>query len=425
MTDSHSSLTIPLGERVIQWADELAKHSDDVDQLTCTYLTPAHRKVADQLTRWMRQAGFVVKIDAVGNVIGRYAAAQGNAAAPLVCTGSHYDTVRNGGRYDGRLGILIAIALVASLNARNQRFPFDLEVVAFADEESVRYRIPFLGSSAYAGYFQPEWLDACDNQGTSMRQALHKAGLDPEMTKYTGADLSRLQQYFEVHIEQGPVLLDRGLPVGAVSGIAGSVGRILTLTGQAGHAGTTPMRLRRDALCAAAEIILCVENRCSWTQGLVGTVSQVDIPTASGNVVPGLCRLAMNVRAASDDVRDGALAEIDVMISEICSRRGIAWTCEETRRTRATPCDADDRQRWKRAIAAQGIQPFALTSGAGHDALVMARHAPISMLFVRCGNGGISHNPQETVTAHDVEIATCVTERYLQELAGDMRQSTA
>jgi N-carbamoyl-L-amino-acid hydrolase len=406
------------GERVLRWADALARHSDHPAHLTCGYMTPAHRAVAGMLETWMREAGFdEVRQDAVGNVIGRYRAADGQPAARLVSTGSHYDTVRDGGRYDGRLGILLPIAIVADLHAQGRRLPFDFEVVGFAEEEGLRFGSTFLGSSAYIGRLDAKVLDRTDASGIAMRDALRDAGFDPARAGSERGDVAGLAHYFEVHIEQGPVLLQRGLAVGVVTAIAGCVRRLLTLEGQAGHAGTTPMDLRHDAACAAAEIVLAVERRCRLNDGLVGTVGQLEVPNGSVNVIPGRCTLSLDVRAADDDTRNAALADLDAEIAAICARRGVHCAMEETMRVAATPCAPAQRALWSAAIAAHGVPVHELPSGAGHDAMMIAKVAPVSMLFVRCGNGGVSHNPLETVTDEDVQLAAQVTETFLLGLA--------
>ncbi|MDQ2137060.1 allantoate amidohydrolase [Alcaligenaceae bacterium B3P038] len=400
---------------VMRWADVLAAHSDHPDHLTCTYMTPAHRAVAHQLAQWMREAGFdAVRHDPVGNVIGCYRANPEVEHPAAVVTGSHYDTVRNGGRYDGRLGILLPIAIVADLHARGERLPYDFEVVAFAEEEGVRYGSTFLGSSAFIGTFDFALLDRVDVNGVPMRDAIAGAGLNPADIAASSVNAERVQHYFEVHIEQGPVLLDRGLPVGVVSAIAGSVRRLITLTGLAGHAGTTPMTMRRDAAAAAAEIVLFVESRCNQVPGLVGTVGQLEVPGGSINVIPGACLFSIDVRSGDDAVRDAALADIAAAIDAICTRRGIAWTSEEIMRAPASPCADAQRSAWADAIAAEGVEVLTLPSGAGHDAMCVADIASTSMLFVRCGNGGISHNPLEIVTVDDVRIAAQVVERFLK-----------
>jgi len=415
-----STATAVYGDPVMAHADTLAQWSDHPDNLTCTYLTPAHRATARQLETWMREAGFdTVRQDAVGNVIGRYRADPVVSDPKLVATGSHYDTVRNGGRYDGRLGILLPIAVVAELHRSARRLPFDIEVIGFAEEEGVRYGGSFLGSSAYIGEFDAAQLDRRDADGITLRQAMQDAGLDPAQAASQRAD-PRLHHYFEVHIEQGPVLHQRGLPLGVVTSIAGCVRRQLVLTGAAGHAGTTPMDLRRDAACAAAEIVLAVETRCRQEPGLVGTVGMLQVPDGSINVIPGACHLTLDVRAARDAERDQALADIDARIQEICARRGIDHASQELMRVPASPCSPAHQERWRQAVAAQDLPVLDLPSGAGHDAMLLGRKVPVSMLFVRCGNGGVSHNPQEIMTAADAQLAGQAVMDFLIRCASDI-----
>jgi N-carbamoyl-L-amino-acid hydrolase len=421
------------GAQVMRWADELARHSEHPEHLSVTYLTPAHRAAARQLVQWMHEAGFdSVREDAIGNVVARYRAKDTGAvadaaqaagahdvpAANCIVVGSHYDTVRNGGRYDGRLGILLPLAIVRRLHSRGERLPVELELAAFAEEEGVRFGGTFLGSSAYAGIFDPAQLDRRDGDGMSMREAITAVGLDPAAIPDAAADTTRMRHYLEIHIEQGPVLLERGLPVGVVSAIAGSIRRRITLTGRASHSGTTPMDMRLDAACAAAEIVLLVEKRCANVPGLVGTVGQINVPNGSVNVIPGRCVFSLDVRADNDATRDAALADIDRGIAEILSRRGIRDEQEELMRVPAVPCAPEARGMWLDAIAATGIPAIELPSGAGHDAMMMAEVVPVSMLFVRCGNGGISHNPAEIVDVADVTIAASVTMEFLGRLMG-------
>ncbi|MCA1857561.1 allantoate amidohydrolase [Massilia oculi] len=403
------------GAQVMDWAETLGAISDAEGQLTCAYMTDAHRRSAAQLRDWMREAGMEAHIDAAGNVVGRYAAAQADAKTLL--TGSHYDTVRNGGKYDGRLGILLPIALVRHLHARGERLPFHLEVIGFAEEEGVRFRSTFLGSSAITGRFDPRLLEQRDGDGTSMREALSAAGHDPAHIPAIARDPASLLGFVEVHIEQGPVLLERGLPLGVVTAIAGSSRYLVELTGVASHAGTTPMGMRRDAAAAAAEIVLLVEARCSGRGALVGTVGQLEVPQGSVNVIPGACRLSLDIRAASDEERLAAVDEILAGISAICARRGIEEKLWKLVEADAAPCAPALMNRLGAAIEAAGLPRFDLLSGAGHDAMEMARITEVAMLFVRCGNGGISHNPLETMTADDAEIAGEVLLGFLKDLA--------
>jgi len=403
-----------LGALVMDWAEQLGAVSDDESGLTCAYMTPAHQRTAALITQWMEDAGMTVHVDAVGNVVGRYAAA--DAGARSLVTGSHYDTVRNGGKYDGRLGILLPIALVRQLHARGERLPYHLEVIAFSEEEGVRFRSTFLGSSAVAGSFDAALLDAVDAGGTSLRAALEAAGHDPAAIPAIARDPASLLGFVEVHIEQGPVLLERGLPLGVVGAIAGSSRYVVELSGVAGHAGTTPMHMRRDAAAAAAEIVLLVERRCSDASSLVGTVGQLDVPGGSVNVIPGRCRLSLDIRAGDDALRLAAMDDILAGISAICARRGIDERLWKLLEIDAVPCAPRLMDGLGAAIERAGLPRFDLASGAGHDAMRMASITDVAMLFVRCGNGGISHNPLETMTADDADIAGRVLLDFLKTL---------
>jgi N-carbamoyl-L-amino-acid hydrolase len=400
---------LPFGAAIMARAEELGAISDDDHQLTCAYLTPAHQRTAALLATWMRDAGMDAAIDAVGNVVGRYAAA--DPGAKTLITGSHYDTVRNGGKYDGRLGILAPLAVVADLNARGERLPFHLEVIAFAEEEGVRFRSTFLGSSAVAGRFDPALLATVDADGATMEDALLAAGHDPAAIAALARDPARLLGYVEVHIEQGPVLLERGLPLGVVTAIAGSSRYLVALDGLAGHAGTTPMAMRRDAAAAAAEIVLLVERRCgrdAAAASLVGTVGQLAVPDGSVNVVPGRCLLSLDIRSGVDAERLAAVRDVLDGIAGICARRRIDVRIETLLEACAAPCAPRLMDGLGQAVARAGLPRFDLPSGAGHDAMAIAAITDVAMLFTRCGNGGISHNPLETMTADDADIAARV-----------------
>jgi N-carbamoyl-L-amino-acid hydrolase len=418
-----SPIALPArGERVLRWADALARHSDHAEHLTCAYMTPAHRAVAALLETWMREAGFdEVRHDAVGNVIGRYHAAPDRRDAMLVATGSHYDTVRNGGRYDGRLGILLPISVVAGMHRAGRRLPYDLEVVAFAEEEGARFGTSFLASKAYIGQFDGAWLDLADAKGVTMREAMAEAGLDPAAIPDAAVDSRGLKHYFEVHIEQGPVLLDAGLPLGVVTSIAGYVRRRLLLKGRAGHAGTTPMSMRHDAACAAAELALHVERSARAVPDAVGTVGILEVPAGSVNVVPGRCRFTLDLRATTDAARDALAAEVEAALERIARQRSLAWRLERTMLAPAAPSDPAWQQRWEAAVAALGLPVHRLPSGAGHDAMKLHQCMPQAMLFVRGQNGGISHNPLEAVTADDAELAVQAFLRLLLDAAAAER----
>jgi len=406
--------TPQLGKTIMQWAEQIGAWSDDDNGLTCAYMTDAHRRTATQIAAWMREAGMQVEIDAVGNVVGRYLS--DNPAAKTLMTGSHYDTVRNGGKYDGREGILLPIAIVKHLHERGEKLPFHFEIVGFSEEEGVRFKSTFLGSNAIIGQFNMELLNNLDSDGISMRDALLKAGHDPAAIPTIARNPADLLGYVEVHIEQGPVLLNRDLPVGIVTSIAGSSRYLVHLKGVASHAGTTPMSMRKDAAAAAAEIILYVEQRCSQDQhaALVGTVGQLQVPNGSTNVIAGACLLSLDIRAAQDTVRDAAVQDVLAKIAEIGARRSVDVKLENTVNAAAAPCAPWLMQQLAAATERAGVPAFELASGAGHDAMTIARITDVAMLFTRCGNGGISHNPLETMTADDAEVSAQILLDFLR-----------
>jgi N-carbamoyl-L-amino-acid hydrolase len=403
-TDAESSPS--LGLRIMEMAETLARWSDSPENLTCAYLTRAHRQTATQLVAWMTEAGMTAEIDVIGNVVGRYAS--DNPKAKTLIVGSHYDTVRNGGKYDGRLGVLLPIAVVDDLRRRRQRLPFHLEIIGFADEEGVRFGSTYLGSSAIVGRFEPALLDRKDDDGISLRDAVKSAGGDPAAIARLARRAEDVLGYLEVHIEQGPVLLDSGLPVGVVTAIAGAVRLLIRVTGTAGHAGTVPMGARRDAAAAAAELILYIERRCGSVPGLVGTVGKLSVPDGAINVIPGLCDMTLDLRSGDDRVRDTALAEILAEIQAIAKRRDVKIDVTEALRSPAIACSRKMQQRLARAVEVADMPVTYLASGAGHDAVMFGSLTEIGMLFVRCGNGGISHSPLETMTVDDAEIAARV-----------------
>ena len=410
------------GRQVWDWADALAVHSDpgfaEHGQLTVTYATAAHRACAAQLQAWMRACGFdAVTQDAVGNVVGVYRGS--DDAAPRLLTGSHFDTVRNGGRYDGRLGILVPMAVVRGLHAAGRRLPFGIEVVGFAEEEGQRYKATFLGSGALTGHFDAAWLDQTDADGVPMRDAMAAAGLQPDMAAISACrrDPARYLGFVEVHIEQGPVLDAADLPLGIVTSINGSLRYVGEIIGSASHAGTTPMGQRRDAACAVAELALFVEQRAAATPDCVGTVGLLQVPDGSINVVPGRCRFSLDLRATTDAARDALGRDVRAALQTLCSRRGVAFTLEQTLAASAAPSSPAWQQRWEAAVASLGLPVFTLASGAGHDAMQLHRVMPQAMLFVRGGNAGISHNPLETITADDAELCVAAFESLIDQLA--------
>jgi len=392
------------GARIIDWATRLAQWSDTPDGLTCTYLTPAHRAVAAELQNWMRAAGMPAAIDATGNVIGRYAS--DDPSARTLILGSHYDTVRDAGRYDGRLGILAALAVVEHLNRHRTKLPFHVDVMAFSEEEGVRFSTPYIGSSAIAGKFDAGILDRQDGDGNRLADVMRAAGHDPNMIPALARSPQELIGYLEVHIEQGPVLLHEDLPVGIVTSIAASVRQRVSITGTAGHAGTVPMALRHDAAAAAAEIVLFVERRCGAAASLVGTVGELCVPNGAINIIPGRCELTLDIRAGDDRTRDAAVVDVRAEMERIAARRGVAIEVSDIIRGNNVPCSGHIQQQLAKAIARAGSKVRSLASGAGHDATKFHGVTELGMLFVRCGNGGISHSPLETITAEDADIAT-------------------
>lgn len=409
-----------LGNQVWDWHERLSRHSDpgyaEKGQLTVTYLTDAHRAAAKQIEADMRDAGFdEVAIDAVGNVVGKY---RGSGDKWLL-TGSHYDTVRNGGKYDGRLGIYVPVACVRALARQGKRLPFGLEVVGFSEEEGQRYKATFLGSGALTGDFNPEWLDQKDSDGITMREAMRNAGLPATLEAIAGLkrDPRQYLGFVEVHIEQGPVLNEIDLPLGIVTSINGGVRYLCEVLGMASHAGTTPMDRRRDAAVAVAELALYVEQRARQDGDSVGTIGILQVPNGSTNVVPGRCQFTLDLRAPNDPQRDAMVADVLAKLKEICERRGLRHTTEITMKAAAAPSAPDWQQRWERAVEALGVPLYRMPSGAGHDAMKLHQVMPQAMLFVRGENSGISHNPLESSTSDDIQLAVQALQLLLDNLA--------
>jgi allantoate deiminase/N-carbamoyl-L-amino-acid hydrolase len=401
------------GAEIMAMLHDLALYSEDAQGLTCSFLSPAHGATAARLREWLLAAGLSVHTDAVGNIVGRWCC--GHSEAKTLMTGSHYDTVVNAGKYDGRLGIIVPIVVAHQLRQQGRALPYDLEILAFSDEEGVRFKTTFIGSSAIAGQFDERILANADAAGITMRAALQSAGLDPTQIPGLAREPTRQLGYIEIHIEQGPVLLDARRPLGVVTSIAGSVRYLVTITGRAGHAGTVPMGLRRDAAAAAAEVILAVERRCARTPGVVGTVGQLTVPGGAINVIPGRCELSIDMRAGEDATRDAAVADVVREIEQIAARRGVAIRLDKVMQAAAAPCAPRMQSRLARSITrvTGEREPRHLPSGAGHDAMKMAALTEVGMLFVRCGNGGISHHPDESLALADAEAAAAAFTDFL------------
>ena len=417
--------TPALGNRVWDWAERLSQFTDpgyaELGQLTVTYLTDAHRACAQRLSHWMREdCGFdEVHIDAVGNVVGLYhdITHGSDPSAKRLLTGSHYDTVRNGGKYDGRLGILVAMACVRELHQAGKRLPYGFEVVGFAEEEGQRYKATFLGSGALTGHFDAAWLEQKDADGVTMRAAMEHAGLCIADIPKLARDASKYLGFVEVHIEQGPVLNEMNLPLGVVTSINGSVRYVGDVFGMASHAGTTPMDRRRDAATAVAELALFVEKRGGAVPNLVATMGMLSVPNGSINVVPGRCQFSLDIRATTNEVRDACATDVLAALKEICERRGVSFKVEETMRAAAAPSAAPWQARWENAVKASGLPVFRMPSGAGHDAMKLHELMPQAMLFVRGENAGISHNPLESSTSDDTQLAVEAFAHLLNQLA--------
>ncbi|RYF25311.1 MAG: 2-oxo-4-hydroxy-4-carboxy-5-ureidoimidazoline decarboxylase, partial [Comamonadaceae bacterium] len=397
-----------LGNDVWDWQESLAQHSDpgfaEKGQLTVTYLTDAHRACAQRISHWMRDCGFdEIEVDAVGNVVGRYHGATPDAK--VLMSGSHYDTVRNGGKYDGRLGIFVPMACVRELHRQGRRLPFAIEVVGFAEEEGQRYKATFLGSGALIGHFNNAWLDQKDADGITMREAMQHAGLCIDDIPKLQRDPARYLGFIEVHIEQGPVLNELDIPLGVVTSINGGVRYVCEMTGMASHAGTTPMDRRRDAAVGVAELALYVEKRAAQDGDSVGTIGQLQVPSGSINVVPGRCLFSLDLRAPTDAQRDALVADVLAELARIGERRGLRYTAELAMKAAAAPSAPAWQQRWERAVDALGVPVFRMPSGAGHDAMKLHEIMPQAMLFTRGLNGGISHNPLESTTSCDMQLA--------------------
>ena len=410
-----------LGPNIMEWLDELAECSEDPVELTRRYLTPEHAEAAEIIMRRMCEAGMSARLDAVGNVVGSYPGRRPGARRLIL--GSHQDTVRNAGKYDGALGVLLPVACIRSLNERGERLDYPIDVIAFGDEEGVRFQATLLGSRAVAGALDPDVLNAVDDDGVHLHEAMRGFGLDPDAVGDAVYDRDEVAAFVEVHIEQGPVLEVEDLPVGVVTSIAGATRLRVEVMGRAGHAGTVPMNLRRDALAAASEAVMAVERICLQIPGAVGTVGVLRTVSGAVNVIPGVVEFTVDIRGESDGGRRAALARIDEAFGEIARRRGVLFDCVPTHETGARPCSPRIMRRLGEAIGAEGFEVRRLPSGAGHDAMAMADLTEIGMLFVRCKDG-ISHHPAESMTAEDAGVAARVLLRFLEQFDSDEREGT-
>jgi allantoate deiminase len=408
---------MPDARTVLERCDLLARCSEEPGRLTRRFATPALDEARELVDGWMREAGLHTRRDPLGNLFGR----RPGGGERALMLGSHIDTVRDAGRYDGPLGVLVAIACAQRL--QDTYLPFALEVAAFADEEGVRYGTGYLGSSVPAGRFDDAWLERVDADGRSLADAIRGWGGRPEEIAGGRLRPEELLGYAEVHIEQGPVLDDSGLPLGLVTGIAGQTRARVTFMGRAGHAGTTPMEVRSDALAAAAEWIAAVEAEAlARDAGLVATVGEIAAEPGAPNVIPGRVSASLDVRHPEDAARERAVAALRERAVRIAAARGMQMAWDELQSTAAVPCSPELTEDLAAAVTEAGHEAARLASGAGHDAAMMATITPVAMLFVRCA-GGVSHHPGESVRADDVEVAIEVTTRFVERLAAAQNPS--
>lgn len=392
--------------RIMARCDALAEISEEEDSLTRVYLSPEHLRANACVAEWMQAAGMRTWQDAVGNICGRYEAAEPGAAALLL--GSHLDTVRNAGRYDGMLGVLSAIETVQWLHDRRQRLPLAVEIVGFADEEGTRFGITLLGSRGLTGSWPESWITHPDGNGITVAAAMQDAGLDAAQVSLAARHVSEIAAYLELHIEQGPCLEEADLALGVVTAINGARRLNCHFSGEAGHAGTVPMLLRKDALTAAAEWMLFIEQA---TQApLVATTGTLSCQPGAVNVIPGEVQLSLDIRGPQDEPLERHLSWLLTQAQAIALRRGVSFSASEYYRIAATPCDKRLQQALGAAVETVQGCTLALPSGAGHDAIAMAERWPVGMLFVR-NHRGISHHPAESVKTDDVALGV---QAYLQ-----------
>ena len=409
-------MTTNRARQIMERSDQLATYTMVAGQITRPYATVALWDARRQLTVWMEDAGMTTRVDTVGNLIGRYEADPVVGSPRTLLINGHFDSVVDAGRYDGTLGILTGIAAVQQLNDMGRRLPFAIEVLAIADEEGNRFHTSFLGSSPLAGRWDPAWLDLRDDEGLSLRDAISAEGGNPDAIAADAYVPESLLGFIEVHIEQGPVLEARNLPVAAVSSITGSTRATIVVDGMAGHAGTVPMNLRRDALAAASELVLAIEQTGGSEENLVATVGQVQVSPGASNVIPGRVEFTLDLRHADPAVRARAVGHLRSRVDAVSATRGVTIEWIEVPGFEGITCDGPLTDLLQRSISAAGYEPLSLYSGAGHDALTFAAVTPVSMLFVRCRDG-ISHNPAESIEVADVAVALEVLDRFIAGLA--------
>jgi len=413
---------VELAKRVMNRCDELALHTEEPGRVTRRFLTPPMRSVHRLITQWMRDLGMAVRVDATGNLVGRRAANVAAAAADpdtassprVLIVGSHLDTVPNAGKYDGILGVLLGLALIERLGGL--RLPFAIDVIGFSEEEGVRFATPYLGSRGVAGNFDSTWLGLFDSSGISMREAFLAFGLNPSEIESAAYSPETVIGFLEPHIEQGPVLERAGLPVAVVNQIVGQSRLVVHFCGQAGHAGTSPMALRRDALVPAARLISAVQEIGRRNAGMRATVGQVVIHPNASNVIPADVHMSVDVRHGSDSIRLAAVDELIRTAASVAGADGVDFDVTRRNHTDSVAVSRRLTSILRGAVCDAAVQPLEMVSGAGHDAVVMASRFPIAMLFLR-HPGGISHHPDERVDVEDVAVAIDVLEKFVSRLS--------
>lgn len=402
-----------LGQLIYNRLDEAANHSQPGPGVTRLFLSDEHKSITPLIREWMSKAGLVSEIDAAGNIIGRDDKAL--AGAPTLILGSHQDTVVSGGKYDGMLGIALPITVIEHLRKTGIELPFGIEIVAFGDEEGTRFQSTLVGSRALAGTFDPKALDARDDHGISVADALRDFGCNPDDIPTLKRNRRHVLGFVEIHIEQGPVLEGMDLPVGIVSALTGIERHRVQIQGKASHAGTTPMHTRQDALVAAADIIHQVEATCSTTEGMVGVVGKIEVRPNAVNVIPDQVDLTIELRAPERIVRVNGRGQILSALPVIANNRRVEISSDQTYEAEGVPCAEWIMNGLEQAIAANAIKPYRLFSGAGHDGLAMHDLCDIGMLFVRCRDG-LSHHPDEAITANDADTAAKVLADFLKNV---------
>lgn len=411
-TNDPAIIDAEMGQQIMARIESLAAISEEPPKLTRQYLSPEHARANALVADWMQQAGMQTRVDAVGNVIGRYESHE--PGQPALMFGSHLDTVRDGGRYDGMLGVLTPISCVSRLNDDQQRLDHAIEVIGFADEEGVRFQSTLLGSRAVAGTFDTDLLEKRDANGISMAQALRDFGLDPGAVASAARSRDQIAAYIELHIEQGPVLEAQDKAVGVVTSIAGATRMMVTVSGEAGHAGTVPMRLRRDALAAACEMVCAVEQSVLAATDVVGTVGQLEVEPGAVNVIAGVTRFSIDMRAGEDGLRQQTVKSVREALQKIATTRSVRIQIEVTHDTPSCQCAGWLMEQLQSAAGATTEAVPRLASGAGHDAMAMIDVADVAMLFVRCERG-ISHHPDENITTADAAAGAETLLRFMRD----------